>query len=181
MMSRSEETTMKPDPILLSLGLTPEQVAAKAVRVTAAPRSIEVVKTQSLLPAPRRELPTPETIRQIRERAAAGERQTAIAFDLGMSRAQVSRIVRGNSYRVDPGPVTRTHSALAQRRLWRFKPAEIERIRDLAAAGMSITDLATQFSADRATISRIVRGESYGECPGPILYAAPRSRMGGAR
>lgn len=178
---------MTPNPILSRLGLTPEQVAAKAVRVGAPPRSIEIVKTRAarktraLLTAPRRELPTPDEIRQIRERAAAGERQTAIAFDLGMSRAQVSRIVRGNSYRVDPGPVTRAQASRAHHKLRRLSADDARQIRSLAAVGMCVGDLSDRYRVDRSTISRILRGDSYADCPGPILYTAPRVRMGGAR
>lgn len=181
---------MKPDPILLRLGLTPEQVAATAVRVptgTVRPSTPIAQPRQPKRAAPpvrrveKRELPTPETIRQIRERAAAGERQTAIAFDLGMSRAQVSRIVRGNSYRVDPGPVTRIQASRAHHKLRRLSPDQAQRIREAAAAGLSVMDLAKHYGIGHATISLLIRGESYADCPGPILYTAPRVRMGGAR
>jgi transcriptional regulator with XRE-family HTH domain len=178
---------MSLNPILLRLGLTAEQVAAKVVRSTAAPQSVEAVKARAVvrprvrLPAKRRELPTPEVILQIRERVAAGERQTKIAFELGLSRAQVCRIVRGNSYQVDPGPVTRVHASRAHHKLRRLSADEAQKVRELGAVGMSVGDMAARYRVDRATISSILRGDSYADCGGPILYTQPRARMGGAK
>lgn len=56
---------------------------------------------------------TPEQVKTIRDRRAAGARQKDLARDFGVSASLISQIVRGHRWANDPGPV---ESARAQYR-----------------------------------------------------------------
>jgi len=152
------------------------------------PKSIQYPKAprkRRVSPPPRslfrRDLPTPSVIKQIRERVAAGERQTKIAFELNLSSATVSRIARGNSYQADPGPITHLRGSCPQHRNRIFTQEQVRRIREHAMAGVPVMDISRHYGASYAIVSRIIRGQAYTDCPGPILYVVPRARMGGAK
>ena len=174
---------------LSTLGLTPAQVAAMtagfvrpASRTNLSPKP---PRKRRGPPPPRtifrRDLPTPTVIQQVRERVAAGERQTKIAFELNLARSTVSRIARGNSYQADPGPITHVRESCQQHKGRILTPDQARRIREHAAAGVPVMDISRHYGVSHAIVSRIIRGLNYTDCPGPILYIAPRARMGGAK
>lgn len=155
---------MNADPILIRIGLTPEQVAAKAVRVTAAPRSIEVVKTQSLLPAHRHHAGPLERlnyaeVKGIRDRVAAGEKLMTISEEFGITVPAVSRIARGLTYQDAPGPLTGRHPRA--RFNSKLSDDDLEAIRASRKNGRTFQAIARDFGVPYSTVHRIVTGKVY--------------------
>lgn len=161
---------MTPNPILSRLGLTPEQVAANAVRVGAAPRSIEIVKTraagktESLPPAHRHHAGPLERlnyaeVKGIRDRVAAGEKLMAISEEFGITVPAVSRIARGLTYQDAPGPLTGRHPRA--RFNSKLSDEDLEAIRASRKNGRTFQAIARDFGVPYSTVHRIVTGRVY--------------------
>jgi len=94
--------------------------------------------------------PTPEQIKEIRRRAAAGERNKEIANSIGRTRQYVSKVV---SHQIWSEGVEPKHG-----RWHKLRPADHERIRELYATGNHTQiELARAFGISQVYVSRIVK------------------------
>jgi hypothetical protein len=94
--------------------------------------------------------PTPEEIVEMRERAAAGQRNLEIAKAMGRTRQYVSKVI---NHQIWPEGVE------PKRGRWhKVSPVQRERIRELYATGdHTQTELARMFNVSQAWIGRTVR------------------------
>lgn len=91
----------------------------------------------------------------IRERAAAGETQAALAAVFGVRQGHIGRIVRGEEWAHLP-VLTGRHRA-------KLDAEQVAALRAQRAAGASLRDLAARFGVGTKHVWRIATGESWPE------------------
>jgi transcriptional regulator with XRE-family HTH domain len=100
---------------------------------------------------------TADEVREIRIRHRNGVTQAELAAEFGVSQQMISRIVLGHQYASYGGPIA------GRRR--RRTPDEVRRIREAAAAGATISELAGRYDTTVVIIQQIVDGVTYADVP----------------
>lgn len=96
-------------------------------------------------------------VHRIRERAAEGETQEAIAADYGLSRAAIGLILcRKNWSHLPPTPAEK-----GRRSKFKLNPVDVRAIRKRLAEGHSQADVAATFQVSQPTVSLIHRRKAW--------------------
>lgn len=105
---------------------------------------------------------TDDQVRDLRRRYTAGESQTFLASSFGLSQAQVSQAVRGETYWWVDGDVSAKAEpqGRAPRQCWKLTEDDVTRMRALADDGVSMRKIGALFGISHSHVSRILRGLS---------------------
>jgi hypothetical protein len=115
---------------------------------------------------------TDKDVASIRQRRIDGEKNVTLAREFGVSRGVITRITTGLNWRRDGNP-----SLVRPPQKRRLSAADIMVIRTrYAAGGIRQDELGAEFGMPQTSVSGIVRGRLYPDCPGPITRSARAPR-----
>ena len=103
---------------------------------------------------------TEETVLDIRNRRARGERLNAIAKHYGITASLVGLVARGITWKHLGGSITLERPKVTE--------SQVVAIRYLRSAGASVAHLATTYGISRVYAQKICAGDLWKNAPGPI-------------